>query len=139
MRCEEGAEAGRRLGEPVDLLLQLHDLVAGLAQRLGEALVLGGDGGQRALGVGEPQLEPAGVHRAVGQPAPQVGDLGLEEPQLAPQLLRRARRQPGPIHSLMLTSATSAAWVLCDRPYPRGAAFEGANRDVSAAFAEHRR
>jgi hypothetical protein len=32
---EEGAEAGRRLGQPVDLLLELHDLVAGLAQGLG--------------------------------------------------------------------------------------------------------
>ena len=37
---QEGAEAGRRLRQPVDLLLELHDLVAGLAQRLGQPLVL---------------------------------------------------------------------------------------------------
>ena len=35
--AEEDAEAGRRLGEPVDLLLQRDDLVAGLAQRAGRA------------------------------------------------------------------------------------------------------
>ena len=58
---QEGAEAGRRLGEPVDLLLERHDLVAGLAQGLGEALVLGGDRGQRALGVGEPLLDERGT------------------------------------------------------------------------------
>ena len=34
LRLQEGAEAGRRLGQPVDLLLELHDLVAGLAQGL---------------------------------------------------------------------------------------------------------
>ena len=83
---DEGAEAGRRLGEPVDLLLQLHDLVAGLAQGLGEALVLGGDGGQRTLRVGEPELQTAGVAGRVGQAAPQVGDLGLEEPHLLGEL-----------------------------------------------------
>ncbi len=58
---QEGAEAGRRLGQPVDLLLELHDLVAGLAQGLGEPLVLRGHRGERALGVGEPQLEAAGA------------------------------------------------------------------------------
>ena len=63
---EEGAEAGRRLREPVDLLLELHDLVAGLTQGLGEALVLGRDRGQRALGVGEAQLQPAGAGGGVG-------------------------------------------------------------------------
>ena len=56
---EEGAEAGRRLREPVDLLLQLHDLVACLAKGLCESLVLGRHRRQRALRVGEPQLEAA--------------------------------------------------------------------------------
>ena len=54
---QEDAEAGRRLGQPVDLLLQREDLVAGLAQGLREPLVLGGHRGQRALGVGEPLLD----------------------------------------------------------------------------------
>ena len=69
---EEDAEAGRRLRQPVDLLLERHDLVAGLAQGRREALVLGGDGRQRPLGVGEPQLETAGLRGRVGQAAPQV-------------------------------------------------------------------
>ena len=55
---QEGAEAGRRLGQPVDLLLELGDLVAGLAQGLCEALVLGGDRSQGALGVGEAAARP---------------------------------------------------------------------------------
>ncbi len=84
---EEGAEAGRRLGEPVDLLLQRHDLVAGLAQRLGEAFVLGGHRGEGALGLGQPLLERAGVPRALGEPAPELDDLFLQEPQLAAQLV----------------------------------------------------
>ena len=37
---QEDSEAGRRLREPVDLLLEGHDLVAGLAERVGEPLVL---------------------------------------------------------------------------------------------------
>ena len=87
---EEGAEAGRRLGEPVDLLLQLHDLVAGLAQRLREALVLGRHRREGALGVGEAQLEAAAVGRAVAQAAAQVVDLGLQEPDLVGELLAAA-------------------------------------------------
>ena len=55
---------GRRLGEPVDLLLQRDDLVAGLTQGVGQALVLRGDRGQGALHVGEPLLEEAGAARA---------------------------------------------------------------------------
>ena len=42
LRLQEDAEAGRRLGEPVDFALQRHDLVARLAQRRGEPLVVGG-------------------------------------------------------------------------------------------------
>ncbi len=76
---EEGAEAGRRLGQPVDLLLEGDDLVAGLAQGLGEALVLRGHRGQRALGVQQALVEGAGAARGVGEPAAQLGHLGLEE------------------------------------------------------------
>ena len=67
LRLEEGAETGRRLGEPVDLLLELHDLVAGLAQRLGEALVLGRDSRERALRVGQAQLEAARMAGGISQ------------------------------------------------------------------------
>ena len=92
---QEGAEAGRRLGEPVDLLLELHDLVTGLAQGLGEALVLRGDPGQRALGVGEPELEAARVRGCVAQPAAQVGDLGLQEAHLVRELVGAAAARAG--------------------------------------------
>jgi hypothetical protein len=79
-----------RLGQPVDLLLQLHDLVAGLAQRLRQTLVLGRHRRQRPLGVREAQLEAAGVRRAVAQSAAQVGDLRLEEADLSIELLTAA-------------------------------------------------
>jgi hypothetical protein len=91
---QEGAEAGRRLSQPVDLLLEGHDLVAGLAQGLGEAFVLGGDGGERPLGLGEALLDRTGVHRALCEPATKLGDLVLEEAELAVQLFRRARARP---------------------------------------------
>ena len=96
---QEGAEAGRRLREPVDLLLERHDLVAGLAQGLGETFVLGRDGGQRALGLGEPLLDGAGLHRALGEPAAELGHLVLEEPELAAQLVPAgaALRRTGPV------------------------------------------
>ena len=81
--AQEGAEAGRRLGEPVDLLLELHDLVAGLAQGLGQALVLRGDPGEGTLRVGQPELEAAREPGRVAQPAAQVGDLRLQEAHLA--------------------------------------------------------
>ena len=110
LRCEEGAEAGRRLGEPVDLLLERHDLVARLAEGLRQPLVLGGDGGQGALRVGEPELDAARVARRVLQAAAQVGDLGLQEAHLARELRQR------------LVVASDATWrhLLCLRPYPRG-------------------
>ena len=87
---EERAEAGRRLGEPVDLLLELHDLVAGLAQRLGEAFVLRRHRREGALRVGEAQLEAAALHRPVGQAAAQIMHLCLQEPDLAGELLAAA-------------------------------------------------
>ena len=64
LRAEEGAEAGRRLREPVDLFLQRHDLVAGLAQGGRRALVLRGQRREGRLGLGEPLLEVAGRLRA---------------------------------------------------------------------------
>ena len=46
---EEDAEAGRRLGQPVDLFLERDDLVARLAQRRRQPLVLGARGGELGL------------------------------------------------------------------------------------------
>ena len=90
LRFEEGAEPGRRLREPVDLFLELHDLVAGLAQGLREAFVLGRDGRERTLRVGEAQLEAARVSGSVSQSTAQVGDLRLEETHLVHQLIGAA-------------------------------------------------
>ena len=70
------------------LLYSPKDLVAGLAQGLREPLVLRRDGGERALRVGEPELETAGVTGRLTETAAQVSDLGLEEPHLAHQLVR---------------------------------------------------
>ena len=83
---EEGAEAGRRLREPVDLLLEADDLVAGFAQRLGEALVLGGDRSERALGVQQPLVQGTRTAWRVGEPTAQICDLGLQEGDLVQQL-----------------------------------------------------
>ena len=49
MVLEEDAEAGRRLSQPVDLFLQRDDLVARLAQRRRQPLVLGARGGELGL------------------------------------------------------------------------------------------
>ena len=72
---EEDAEAGRRLGQPVDLLLQGHDLVAGLLERRDQPLVLGGDRGEVRLQVGHPLLERAQVAGRLGEPLAQGVDL----------------------------------------------------------------
>ena len=85
--AEEGAEAGRRLSQPVDLLLQRHDLVTGLAERRGEALVLRGERRERGLGLREPLLQVAGRARRVGEPTAQLGHLSLEEPHLRDHVL----------------------------------------------------
>jgi hypothetical protein len=85
---QERAETGRRLREPVDLLLESHDLVASLTESLREPFVLCRDGRQGPLGVGEPLLDRPGVSRGLGEPAPQIRDLLLEEAQLRSQLFR---------------------------------------------------
>jgi len=54
---QENAEAGRRLGESVHLLLQGHDLVPGFAQGHRQPLVLPGQTGYRSLGLVQPLLD----------------------------------------------------------------------------------
>ena len=87
VRLEHGAEAGRRLGQPVDLFLERQDLVAGLTQRRGEPVVLAGDLRQAGLGLGEPLLDRAQLARRVGQLAPQQAYLLLEERDLSRQVV----------------------------------------------------
>ncbi|CAB4966268.1 unannotated protein [freshwater metagenome] len=85
--AEEGAEAGRRLRQAVDLLLQRRDLVTGVAQRLRQALVLAGHRGQGPLRVGQAALEAARLPRCVLDATAQVHDLGLQVAHLRGQLL----------------------------------------------------
>jgi hypothetical protein len=84
---EEGAEAGGRLRQPVDLFLALGDLVARLAQGERQPLVLAGHGSEGPLGVGEPQLQAAGVGGGVPQATTQLGHLGLEVGDLVGEVL----------------------------------------------------
>ena len=83
---EEHAVAARRLGEAVDLLLELHHLVAGLAQRVGEPLVAVAERGQPGLGLGQPVLEQAHVARRLGDLRPQQLEFLLEERGAAAQV-----------------------------------------------------
>jgi hypothetical protein len=65
VRLEEDAEAGRRLGQPVDLLLERDDLVAGVLERRHQTLVLRGHGREVGLQVGQPLLEHPHVTREI--------------------------------------------------------------------------
>ena len=65
-RLEEHAVAARRLGEPVDLLLERDHLVARLAQRVGEPVVAVVERGDAGLGLGEAVFEHAHVARRFG-------------------------------------------------------------------------
>ena len=89
---QEDAEAGRRLGEPVDLFLEGHDLVAGLTERVGEPLVLGGHAGQVGLQLDDPLFENPRVSRRVGELASQDGDFLLKIGNLAGRVLGPSSR-----------------------------------------------
>ena len=88
--AEEGAVGRRRLGELVDLLAQGGDVLAGLAEGVGELLVLGDGLLQLALGLEQLLLEGADPLGGVLQPAPQGDDLFLERLGLLLQLGRLA-------------------------------------------------
>ncbi len=92
VRLQEDPEAGRRLREPVDLLLEGHDLVAGLTERVGEPLVLSGHSGQVGLQLDDPLFENPRVTRRVGELAPQDGDLLLKIGNLTGGVLRPSPR-----------------------------------------------
>ncbi len=76
---QEDAVAARRLGEPVDLLLEGDHLVAGLAQRLGQPVVAVAQRGDPTLRLGEPFLEHAHVPRRFGDLGTEQLDLLLQE------------------------------------------------------------
>jgi hypothetical protein len=81
-RLEEHAEAGRRLGQPVDLFFQGDDLVPGLAQRRGQPLVLRGDRCQAGLGFAKPFLQQTDLARRIREPPSKHRDLLIKEGDL---------------------------------------------------------
>ena len=82
---EVDAVAGRRLAEPVDLLLERHQLLAGVPQRAGQLVVALAEKGGAALRLGDPFLQGADVPGAVGHLPAEEADLLLEVGDLAEQ------------------------------------------------------
>jgi len=99
---QEDAEAGRRLGEPVDLFLEGHDLVAGLTERVGESLVLGGHAGQVGLQLDDPLFENPRVSRRVGELASQDGDLLLKVGNLPGRVVGPSSRADAAVHVVVV-------------------------------------
>lgn len=99
---EEDAEAGRWLGEPVDFLLEGHDLVAGLTERVGQSLVLCGDAGQIGLQLDDPLFENPRVSRRVGELASQDGDLLLKVGDLPGRVVGPASRADAAVHVVVV-------------------------------------
>jgi hypothetical protein len=81
----------RRLGQTVDLGLEVDDLAAGVLEGAHEALVLRRQGGHRAGLGGNPVLQLADAGR-VGASTAQISDLGLELSNLGRDLCRRLGR-----------------------------------------------
>ena len=86
-RLQEDAEPGGRLGQPVNFLLERHDLVARFAERIGQPLVLARDRSHAGFGLTQALLEQADMPRRVGQPPPQHCHLLLEEGDLRGEAL----------------------------------------------------
>lgn len=76
--CRKTPKPAERLCEPVDLLLEGHDLVAGLPERVGEPLVLRGHARQVGLQLDDPLFENPRMTRRVGELTSQDGDFLLE-------------------------------------------------------------
>ena len=112
--AQEGAEAGRRLGQPVDLLLELHDLVAGLAQGLGQALVLRRQ--RRPANAGRPRAGAPGRGSPTGSRSTGAGGRRPRPPGTGPA--QRAPRGCGPPHWKRHRMSTSAPPPVL-RPYLR--------------------
>ena len=84
--AEEGAVGRRGLGELLDLLAQLGDVLARLTEGVGELLVLGDGLGELALGLEQALLEGAHPLGRVLQLAPELDDLLLERLDLLLEL-----------------------------------------------------
>ncbi len=84
--AQQGAVGRRWLGQLLDLVAQRGDVLAGLAQGVGQLLVLRDGLGQLALALEQALLEGAHPFGGVGQPSSQRGHLLLEQPGLVTQL-----------------------------------------------------
>ena len=96
VRGQEHAVPTRRLREPVDLLLERQNLVAGLAERDHQLLVLARELGHHRLRLPQPILERAQVAWRLGQLAPQHQHFLLEERDLRRELLCLLLEPGGP-------------------------------------------
>lgn len=99
---QEDSEAGRGLCEPVDFFLEGHDLVAGLAERVGESFVLGGHAGQIGLQFDDPLFENSRVPRRVGELASQDGDLLLKVGNLPGRVVGPSSRADAAVHVVVV-------------------------------------
>ena len=114
---EEHAVAARRLGEPVDLLLERDHLVARLAQRLGEPVVAVAERGDAGLRLGEAVLEQAHVARRFGDLGAEQFDFLLEERGAAAQSRRDSsfERLSGLRFARLGSHAATSRFVECSR------------------------
>src|SRR6185312_13674235 len=84
---QEHAVAARRLGEPVDLLFQGHDLSPRLLEGGDETLVVLGQPGELRLRCRQTLLQLTHVSRAFGQLAPDKGEFLLKERDLGGEIM----------------------------------------------------
>ena len=129
---DEDAEAGGRLGQPVDLFLQGHDLVTSLLEGRDQPLVLGGDPGEVRLQVGHAFLEGTQVARRLGEPLAQGVDLVAQRADLRILVAARARR----------TASAVAFWTVRGRhgvTSPGGTPGHGSRTSVTLPSADRER
>ena len=113
--AEQRAVGGRRLGELVDLFAQRGDVLARLAQGVGQLLVLGHGLGELALGLEQALLERAHALGRVLQPAPQR----RRPPPRATLACSRSSRQLGLVGARAVVRTRSrprGSPPCCERP-----------------------
>jgi hypothetical protein len=127
---EEGAVALRRAGEPLDLVAQARELLAGLPEGLGQLHVLGLRRLQLALGLQQPLLEHPDPGRRALQPPTQQIDLVAEVLDLGRQRVGVLGQQAWPSQSSV--SACVAPHDARGRCRPCGGAAVGPPPRVTA-------
>jgi hypothetical protein len=85
VRADEHAVATRRLSQPVDLLAERHQLVAGVLERVDQLRVALGELGDPGRRVGQPLLEQPRMPGGFRELATQQRHLVFQKPDLAVQ------------------------------------------------------